>query len=137
MKRSPMPDRKTRLKATTIRASGKRMRSSRPKMTPARRAAKGQPCTLRLPGCYPGPENEQVQLCHLRMFDGGGTGMKPHDSEAVFACTHCHDLIDGRTRLIPELRAGINFFEYIARALVRTLRAQRAAGVLIFKGEKS
>ena len=135
MKRSPMPARKTALKATTIKASGKRMRSSRPKMTPARKAAKGQPCTLRLPGCYPGPDNEQVQLCHLRMFGGGGEGMKPHDSEAVFACTHCHDLLDGRSRLIPELRDQLNY-EAIAWALIRTLRAQREAGVLIFKGEQ-
>lgn len=124
------------LRATTIKASGKRMRSARPKMTPARKAAKGQPCTLRLPTCYPGPDNEQVQLCHLRMLGGGGTGLKPHDSEAVFACTHCHDILDGRARLIPELAHEFTW-ERILRALVLTLRAQRAAGVLIYKGEES
>lgn len=136
MKRSPMPARKTGLKATTIRASGKRMKASRPKMTPARANAKGQPCTLQLPGCYPGPDNEQVQLCHLRMFSGGGTGLKPHDAEAVFGCTHCHDLIDGRRHLIPELREQVSFFERIAWALIRTGRLQREAGVSIWKGEK-
>lgn len=134
MKRTELA-RKTPLKATTIRASGKRMKSSRPKMTPARKAANGQECTLKLPGCYPGPDNEQVQLCHLRMFSGGGTGMKPHDSEAVFGCTTCHDVIDGRRHLIPELRDQVSFYEAIAWALVRTLRAQRESGVLIYKGE--
>ncbi|THD06135.1 hypothetical protein B1991_14425 [Rhodanobacter lindaniclasticus] len=112
------------------------MKASRPKMTPARANAKGQPCTLQLPGCYPGPDNEQVQLCHLRMFSGGGTGLKPHDAEAVFGCTHCHDLIDGRRHLIPELREQVSFFEHIAWALIRTGRLQREAGVSIWKGEK-
>lgn len=134
MKRTPLT-RKTPLRATTIKASGRRMKSSKPKMTPARKNAKGQPCTLRFPGCNPGPENERVQLCHLRMFGGGGTGLKPHDSEAIFGCTHCHDLLDGRTRLIPELAHEFTW-ERILRALIETMRLQRAAGVLIYKGEK-
>lgn len=129
MKRAPLA-RKTPLRARAP------MRRSRPKMTPARKAAKGQPCTLRFPGCYPGPENEQVQLCHLRMFGGGGTGLKPHDSEAVFGCTHCHDVLDGRRRLIPELAGELNW-ERIARAWAETLRLQRAAGVLIYRGEEA
>lgn len=120
---------------TPMPPARKRMRSSRPKMTPARKAAKGQDCTILLPGCYPGPENEQVQLCHLRIFSGGGTGLKPHDSEAVFGCTHCHDIADGRAWLIPELSATVNIYEIVAWALIRTFRAQRAAGVLQFKGE--
>ena len=103
------------------------------KSTPARKAARGQDCTLRLPGCA--NQTDTVVLCHLRMFSGGGMGLKPHDSEAVFACDHCHSLLDGRRRLIPELRSQLNF-EAIAWALIRTLRMQRAAGVLIYKGEK-
>jgi hypothetical protein len=128
MKRSPMPPRKTPLKATTMRASGKRMRSSKPKMTPARANARGQDCTLKLPGCQ--NDTATVVLCHLRMFGGGGTSMKPHDSEAVFGCAHCHDIIDSRN--------PVQFWsmEDIAWALIRTLRAQREAGVLIYKGEQ-
>lgn len=132
MKRTPL-NRKTRLKATTIRASGKRMRSSRPKMTPARANARGQDCTVCFPGCP--NRRETTVLAHLRMYGGGGMGIKPHDSEAVLADDYCHDLLDGRTHLIPELRDSINWHEYIARALIRTLRAQREAGVLIYKGE--
>jgi hypothetical protein len=119
---------------TSPKPSTKRMKSSRPKMTPARANARGQACTLRLPGCYPGPENEQVQLCHLRMNGAAGGGQKPHDSEAVFACTHCHDLLDGRKHLIPELRSQFHS-GVILRALQLTLRAQREAGVLIYRGE--
>ena len=120
-------------RATTIKPSGRRMKSGRPKMTPARSNAKGQPCTLNLPGCYPGPDNEQVQLCHLRMFNGGGTGLKPHDSEGVFGCTSCHDLIDGRTPAHDQIRPL--FWEHIAWAIIKTLRIQREAGVLTYRGE--
>jgi len=128
MKRSPL------LRKTPLRNRAPMRRRSRPKMTPARRNAKGQPCTLQLPGCYPGPNNERVQLCHLRMFGGGAAGMKPHDSEAVFACTHCHDLLDQRSKWPSWLTMTV-MFEYIAWAIIRTLRLQRAAGVMIWKGE--
>ena len=133
MKRSPMPPRKTPMKATTIKASARRKKSSRPKMTPARANAKGQDCTLMLPGCT--NATDTVVLCHLRQFGGGGMGCKPHDSEAVFACSYCHDRLDGRAPLWLEDDESPS--EYIVRALIRTLRAQRAAGVLIYKGEEA
>lgn len=137
MKRSTPLRTRTPLKRAGSRLrQGRPTRHSRPKMTPARKNAKGQPCTLRFPGCYPGPENEQVQLCHARMFNGGGTGLKPHDSEAVFGCTHCHDIFDGRTRMPAELMPDL-YWERIARALVETLRLQRAAGVIVWKGDES
>lgn len=132
MIRSPMPARKTGFKATTIKAGGKRMRSSRPKMTPARANARGQDCTLRFPGCT--NQIDTVVLCHLRQFSGGGTGLKPHDSEAVFGCDYCHARLDGRTPWFLPDNESVN--DYIAWALIHTLRAQRAAGVLIFKGDK-
>lgn len=128
MKRSPMPPRKTALKATAMRASGKR-----PKMTPARKAAKGCDCTVQFPGCP--NARETTVLCHLRMFSGGGMGIKPHDSEAVMADSYCHDRLDGRASL--WLAPHESRFDYIARALIRTLRIQRAAGVLIYKGEEA
>lgn len=135
MKRSTPLRTRTPLKRGGSRLrQGRPMRRNRPKMTPARRNAKGQPCTLRFPGCYPGPNNERVQLCHARMFNGGGTGLKPHDSEAVFACTHCHDILDGRAKpVVPTTPECL--WERIARALVETLRLQRAAGIVVWKGE--
>ena len=69
------------------------------------------------------------------MFGGGGTGYKPPDSEAVYGCGHCHALIDGRARLIPELAKYLDY-EAIARALIRTHRIMRAEGVLMMKGEE-
>jgi hypothetical protein len=67
------------------------------------------------------------------MFCGGGMGTKPHDSEAVFADDYCHSRLDGRAPL--WLAPHESRFDYIAHAIIRTLRIQRAAGVLIFKGE--
>jgi hypothetical protein len=126
MKRSPMPQR-----SAPIKRSAHRIKSSRPKMTPARKAAKGCDCTVQFPGCP--NARETTVLCHLRMFSGGGMGIKPHDSEAVFADAYCHDRLDGRASLWLEPHESR--FDYIARALIRTLRIQRAAGVLIYKGE--
>ena len=132
MKRTPLT-RKTPLKATTIRASGKRLKSSKPKMTPARKAAEGEDCTVQFPGC-PNARETSV-LCHLRQYGGGGMGIKPHDSEAVFADHYCHDRLDGRA--LVWFAEGESIHEYIARALIRTLRRQREKGVLIYKGEES
>lgn len=131
MNRSPMPPRKTGLKATTIKASGRRLKSSKPKMTPARKAAKGCDCTVQFPGCP--NARETTVLAHLRMYGGGGMGIKPHDSEAVFADAYCHDRLDGRVPM--WFGDGESRHEYIARALIRTLRIQREKGVLIYKGE--
>jgi hypothetical protein len=117
-------------RATTIKAS--KRRPARPKMTPARANARGQDCTLQLPGCQ--NDTSTVVLCHLRMFSGGGMGAKPDDAEAVLGCDHCHSLLDGRTHLIPELRSALNY-ETMMWALIRTLRVQRESGVLTFKGE--
>lgn len=114
------------LKATTIKASGRRLKSSKPKMTPARKAAEGEDCTLMFAGCT----NQNVVLCHLRMFKGGGEGLKPHDSEAVFGCDWCHNVLDGRQKPAPAWTMGD-----VAWALIKTLRRQREKGVLIFKGE--
>jgi len=102
------------------------------KTTPARKAARGQDCTLCFPGCP--NDRDTVVLCHLRMFSGGGMGLKPHDSEAVFGDDYCHARLDGRVAL--WLEPNESRFDYIARALIRTLRIQREAGVLIYKGEK-
>lgn len=130
MKRTPL------VRHTPLRAKSPMRRTSRPKMTEARKSAKGMPCTLRYPGCYPGPDNENVVLCHLRQFGGGGTGLKPPDGEAVYGCTNCHDLLDGRKPMTGIQAAPISGWERIARALIETHRLQRAAGVLIYKGEE-
>lgn len=107
------------------------LRARARKSSPARQSARGKDCTLSLPGCR--NDTDTVVLCHVRQFGGGGMGLKPSDAEAVYACNHCHDILDGRVRLIPELEGAGNW-EAIARALVATHRRMLADGVMVLKG---
>jgi hypothetical protein len=131
MKRGQPLQRKTPLAPSAPPARKSPMRrKSRKRSTPARKSAREQDCTLCFPGC---PNNrETVVLCHLRMFSGGGVGLKPSDLESVFGDDYCHSRLDGR---VPWLRESINVWEYIARALVRTHRVLHAAGIITLKGE--
>lgn len=123
MKRSPMPPRKTGLKATTIKASGRRLKSSKPKMTPARKAAKGQPCMVRLPGCTGG--GETTVLAHYRLAGYCGTGIKPDDDVfGAWACQSCHDAADGRRNCgLPKAEVRLAH----AEGCLRTQMARRCS----------
>lgn len=64
-------------------------------MSKIRRAAKGQPCTLRLLGCDAGPENETTVLAHAPSASKG-MGIKSEDWFSAFSCFNCHQLADRR-----------------------------------------
>ena len=64
-------------------------------MSKIRKSAKGEDCTLRIPGVCNG-NNETVVLCHAP-YPGRG-GMRNHDWWAVYGCSDCHDMVDGRAR---------------------------------------
>lgn len=72
------------------------LKSKGPRMTPIRRAAAGQDCTLRIPGvCNFDPAT--TVLCHSNyLVDGKGMGLKAPDEKACFGCSACHDVLDGR-----------------------------------------
>ena len=58
-----------------------------------RDSARGEDCTLQIhPYCNGNPET--VVLCHLP--SGSGMGQKSPDWMAVYGCSSCHDIIDGR-----------------------------------------
>jgi len=57
-------------------------------------SAKGQSCTLRLTCCN--ANSGTTVLAHLPIGQKG-MGMKRDDFCACFACSDCHDAIDGRT----------------------------------------
>lgn len=65
-------------------------------MTPIRKAARGQDCTLRIPGvCNYNPET--TVLCHSPYLSSGrGMGLKAPDEDACFGCSSCHDRLDRR-----------------------------------------
>lgn len=68
-------------------------------MTKIRKAAEGEPCLLRLPICNRDPAT--TVLAHVRGSGNAGVGMKPPDVSGIFACSNCHDALDGRADFTP------------------------------------
>lgn len=91
-------------------------------MTNLRKLAKDQTCTVRIPGICNG-NRETVVLAHIRkgFF---GAGIKPPDICGVWACSSCHDAMDGR-RKAPALLT-----DDILRALLEQLRIYVDKGIL-------
>jgi Protein of unknown function (DUF1364) len=65
--------------------------------TALRDFAKHKPCMARLLGIC-NWRWETTVLAHIRRAKVAGTGIKPPDLCAIFACSACHDEIDRRTR---------------------------------------
>jgi hypothetical protein len=83
------------LKRSKPMSRGKRMlKSTRPKMTPIRKAARDQDCTLQILGVCNG-QPETVVLCHSNsLAHGKGMGLKAPDTAACFGCSSCHAVLD-------------------------------------------
>jgi hypothetical protein len=82
-----------------------------------RELARNQDCTVRLPYCNHNPET--VVGAHLRKANQAGVGQKPCDLAMVYACSNCHDIVDGRV-IVPGLtKLEIDQAAYFA--LLRTL----------------
>ena len=62
-------------------------------MSKLRKSAQGRECQIRIPGVC----NFDVETTVLAHRNGSGLGMKAPDYAASFACSACHDLVDGRT----------------------------------------
>ena len=61
-------------------------------------AARGMNFMVRLPGCN-GDQSTTV-LAHYRLLPYCGTGIKPDDFVfGAWACSHCHDICDGRNKV--------------------------------------
>ena len=91
-----------------------------------RDSARGQSCTLRLPGC--GFDDGTVVLAHLPCGQKG-MGMKGPDMIAVFACSACHDRLDARTSAAPAVTGAD-----MLRALAETQLIWLRDGLLTVKG---
>jgi hypothetical protein len=91
------------------------------KTTPARKAARGQPCMIRIPGiCNGNPET--TVLAHYRLAGYCGTGLKPDDQMGAWACSSCHDVVDHRKNAINgPRREGIRLMH--AEGVMRTQMA--------------
>ncbi|MDF7658341.1 DUF1364 domain-containing protein [Erwiniaceae bacterium L1_54_6] len=91
-----------------------------------RKAARGRECQLRVPGvCNFNPET--TVLAHYRLAGTCGTGIKPNDAQAAFACSACHDAVDGRIKT-PFTREDLRLFH--AEGVFRTQQILRDEGIL-------
>jgi len=98
-------------------------------MTPIRRSARGQECTIRIPGvCNFDPAT--TVLCHSNaLADGKGMGIKAADDCAAYGCSACHDLVDGR-RPRPD-GMTLELVESLFReAIAQTNRILKRKGLL-------
>lgn len=140
LKRSPMPPSKVALKGSgylrcrvkEVKAATKvktGMKSSRPRMTPIRKAARGQDCTLQILGVCNG-DPETTVLCHSnQLSDGKGMGLKAPDTAACFGCSSCHDVLDGRAPR-PDGMTLEGLLRYFVYARTRTHEILRAKGLM-------
>lgn len=98
-----------------------RKRPGRPKKTKIRQSAKGEACTLGLPGCC--NDAATTVWCHSnRLADGKGMGLKASDEAGCYGCFTCHALLDGGWTSIQGLTFDQvqQYFE-IARARSRAI----------------
>ena len=92
-----------------------------------RESAKGEHCTLRLPGvCNFDPAT--TVFAHIPC-GRKGMGMKNFDPLGAYACSCCHDVIDGR--VLGEFNSGD-----LLRALAETLQRLIEKGLVVIVGEK-
>lgn len=85
------------MKRTAMKRGTSRMKSSRPVMTPIRKSAKNEECTIRLPMGVCNYDPATTVLCHSNSLeDGKGMGLKAPDTKAAYGCSACHDVVDGR-----------------------------------------
>ena len=61
------------------------------------KSAHDEPCQIRLAG-YCNRNSETTVLAHYRLADYCGMGIKPPDYLGAYACSCCHDAVDGRIK---------------------------------------
>ena len=99
-------------------------------MSKLRKSAKGQECTLHISGvCNYNPET--TVLAHLPS-EFKGMGKKSPDYCACFACSSCHDEVDGRTN--KSIIQGDDADFYMRRAMVRTWNIWIDEGIIKIGG---
>lgn len=87
-------------------------------MSKITKSARGEPCQIRLAGyCNHNPET--TVLAHYRLADYCGMGIKPPDFMGAYACSACHDAVDGRIKTdLSEEELRLAHAEGVMRTLV-------------------
>jgi hypothetical protein len=85
-----------------------------------RKEAKGRGCMVRIFGIC-NHNSETVVLAHIRIAGVSGMGMKSPDLIGAWACSACHDELDGRTRKSGLTRDELRLahFEGMARTIMQ------------------
>jgi len=92
-----------------------------------RDSARGQECQVRSPVCN--GDTSTTVLAHL---NGGGMGTKHSDLLAAFACSSCHNLIDGNYQgYSPHFVTQIH-----CDAIFRTQKIWLDTGLVTMDGQK-
>ena len=92
-----------------------------------RKEAKGRPCMVRIPNVC-NFNNDTVVLAHIRLQGVSGMGMKSPDLIGAWACSACHDEIDGRTQKSGLTRQEIRLAHYDGMA--RTIEKLHKEGLV-------
>lgn len=85
-----------------------------------RKEARGRGCTVRIPGVC-NFNSETTVLAHLRVAGVSGMGLKSPDLLGAWACSACHDEIDGRTHKSGLSRDELRLAHYdgMARTIMQ------------------
>ena len=96
-----------------------------------RDSAHGQRCTLQIVGVCKWDAATTV-LAHFPFLSGGGMALKCDDICAAYACSACHDVMDGRVPGPVREWPPEKYF-YAARGMAKTLRRAYELGILTLK----
>ena len=91
-------------------------------------AAREQDCTIAIAGVCKNRTFTTV-LIHLP-FKGAGMARKETDISSCFACSDCHDVVDGR---VKDLDFELHRHWYLRRAMVRTWAKLVEMGLVVIK----
>lgn len=88
-----------------------------------RKAAKDRGCTVRIPGVC-NFNSQTVVLAHVRLSGISGMGTKAPDLLGAWACSACHDEVDGRTNKSSLSRDELRLahFEGMARTIAQLVK---------------
>lgn len=97
-------------------------------MSKLRDAARGQDCQVRIPGIC-NFRAETTVLAHYRLAGVCGTAIKPMDLIGAWACSDCHDALDGRIKARYGLKREELDLMHL-EGMVRTIAALYKQGKL-------
>ena len=81
------------------------------------KSARGQECQIRLPGCN--FDNDTTVFAHL---NGAGMGTKHLSIHGSYACSNCHDIVDGRKKSTVCRDTKIDHLEGVVRTQIIMVR---------------